>query len=1250
MNKNEITELIKKINSEPSVLFLGQNYLNYDSRLNYYTKLQENLGYKVSKKKHFSDIFSESVKDEKQITQAMDELSSSLYSISWLKNILNMRWTLIYTSAIDGLVCKNCNATPILEANQLFKEEFARKHPLHLVELFGNVGEDSRPAPKKEVDIAKTSCVRLSYITNIVEPYGVLVVDGWGIDDWLTSDDLFNIIKARSYPGTYLFGISETALLDSISNDRTRLLIKDLIDSHFIFVEENGFAQELQGVGYFEMFEQEEEIDSSDFYSITFFSNVKNKIPSPILLRKECLRSLSNNITLIHDDLVGYLTYQADDIESDFVRFLTQGSKPNWHFYSNNPPFIFKRKIEDELLNEVKVQLGASTYNRKAILLEGVSNSGKTVILTKLALRINKELSKNPAIVFFISGIAQGEEWKENLNQLIKDSILKKTINDNQIINRVILICDDIGEDISVVQTYFQEDNVLVVGSSYLHTSTKHDVKVFTVDSELNEEEISALNSILNKFDDSSYASLSKRKQEDYRCIFEILSNYARFKHDKMWISVEEHIKGKLKAESQHTESDTGLTFFSKTQDYMLKNGIGASVLQDLAPNGTAVDDSSDLYVKKIKLLNCVLAASGQFGKKLPFNIVLKILKTPEDPFDVKVNFFKKLLTLDSMAEFELDEETGKYSVKFRNPSEAYAYLKLNFLTEDERHENEIKFLREIICACNWFEDYSEETKAVIDLIRCFGSNSFGRPFEDNKNVASEYEDYWVKISDSLKEANALKNGEALIVYCHFLRESLRYASNKDEYTRLFEAYDSLVEYIDNHESFAIGYGRKYRVCGEICANLNTMMQEYNKKDSSNKFISEFDVSFGDFETAFNNFTYYFSKMNKYAATDKKSGFDTNFQLDIWLNAVENFKKNGLDSENAEIKYHELMLRSMEYIGSLLNCNTHDDISRLLNKVIIVFNYFKKENLSFFNARQLEINSNDSQIYLDIMKPFFEKYEDVDKVGTDDSPKVQKLRRKIMNRNKVLVFLNELSDNELEDKELESCKEKALKSAEKVVEYFEKDKGINFAKAVKCKSDRCIYIYLKSLWLKLTGCLLLEIKQQPKLSCKDWEKIKDICDCYLRCFASNQDYRVRPAALLLLAYYNWVFNPNADYKSDIGNLLELCSTKLGSQSTFVRLGVCKENGELCEFKIAVDQNLNERCTASIDNRIGEYDNKRLGQPRKKIYMSDETLRKIFYAKKPHRIISSSSEAPVVNIWFNGKNPQISLPERKAGDK
>lgn len=235
------------------------------------------------------------------------------------------------------------------------------------------------------------------------------------------------------------------------------------------------------------------------------------------------------------------------------------------------------------------------------------------------------------------------------------------------------------------------------------------------------------------------------------------------------------------------------------------------------------------------------------------------------------------------------------------------------------------------------------------------------------------------------------------------------------------------------------------------------------------------------------------------------------------------------------------------------------------------------------------------------MSRFFDNYEKVD-CHNSDSPKAQMERGKIMMRNKVLVYLNELSDNELEKSEPEAGKKKAKEPAKFVVDYFEENQGANLAGVVKYKSARCLYVYLKCLWLTLTDRLLLETEQMPAISFEDWKKIHEICKLYLKCFGDRQDYRVNPAVLLLCAYYNWVFNPDADYITDIGNPLEICSSKLGSQAIFVRLGVCKEDGKLCSFKVGIDLDGNGKCTASVDNKIPLCDNRLSAHTRKKIYI------------------------------------------------
>lgn len=1261
MNDNQIFELANSIAHQPSVLLLGQNYLNYTDDSDVYRAIDVKNEYIKNKKAlQFSQLFkdSESSNSVDALFSKISELSKNYTRTLWLKSILNMRWNLIYTSAIDGIVHENCSADAIQSPEEVFKKEYAQKNPLHMVELFGNIERDAS-APKSSKDVRITKLDRLSYIGKIIgDYYGILVIDGWREGDWLKIDKFIEILIRRECIGTYIFGITEEEILKAVPEDYEED-VKSCIESGFIIVEERSFWDSLNRAGYFSE-DDEEDDDLLNSYHISFPTGKGGK-PIVLKLRKSDFVGLDRNITLIHDDLTGWASLSENELKNEFVNFLTQDRTPKWSLYKYIDEFAFKRDIDDELLKKVRQQLNESPYKRRPILLKGVSNSGKTVSLIRLALRINKELRKNRAVVFYISDNPTSENWKEDqLKPLIKDTILHKRIGDYESVNRVVLICDNIDEDITELQNFFTEDNVVVVGSSYMHTSIVRDADCIDMEP-LSDREKEDLTNILRRFVGEDCSKIVNRKNEN--SIFEVLSRFARFKHDKMWMSVKDHIGSKLKKEGDYTENDTGLEFFSATEEYMLKHGIGASVEDALDQEDDK--EKKKRYIENVHQLNFLLATAGQFGRALPFDLVLRIIKSEikEESFFLSSRFFEELLSYDSMAECRADPETGKIFITFRTPAEATKYLELNTKDKNDRHNTEVDNLLKIIKYCQWTADYSEENIKAVELIRCFGPNTLGRPFEGGDINTKEYKDYWFKIADELTP-KAICNGEALLVYCHFLREAIQQC--KDNYQKLFDAYDKLTKYYDDKkESALVGHLQKSRVCGEICSNLNAIMQRYDEiikrksQASENTFLDRFRELGKNFDKVFDEFVYHYNEMMRNANKSKAAFYPENSYLDRWLNAVENYYNhyNHEDLLPAEAeRYKSIMLDSLDKIGRLLDCNTRNDISKLLGNVAKVFSYFKKGEISYKNAVELDRIQNDSSIYLGAMKPFFENYEDPYSGGisADDALTVNR----IMTKNKIEVYLMESGDKFVGDDTLEKYKNEALPAAKETVKYFEKGDNAVYKKAVKFKSTRCLYIYLKCKWLVLTNNLLLQVEQRPGITREDWDKIYEICDNYLKCFDDKTGERKQPAVLLLYAFYNWRFKSGIDYQTEIKNMLEESSRILGPDAAFRRLGVCScENvpkdggdGKLLEFKVRIESDSAGKWVANINNQYYDCSNSELASSRTAIYISDETLQKICKGK-PQRMLENKT--PPVNIWFNGKNPQIAIcdiKENKGGEE
>lgn len=107
MENNTIERLIDKINMDPSVLFLGQDYLG--------SKTGKNIFYDIINKKYcygelrsetdYTDMWEKMNEGNPLDDSSFEKMRSVLLQLPeqrWLRKILNLRWGMVITSAVDG--------------------------------------------------------------------------------------------------------------------------------------------------------------------------------------------------------------------------------------------------------------------------------------------------------------------------------------------------------------------------------------------------------------------------------------------------------------------------------------------------------------------------------------------------------------------------------------------------------------------------------------------------------------------------------------------------------------------------------------------------------------------------------------------------------------------------------------------------------------------------------------------------------------------------------------------------------------------------------------------------------------------------------------------------------------------------------------------------------------------------------------------------------------------------------------------
>ncbi len=119
MDTQMISDLIGRIKSEPSVLFLGQHYLRSMTGEDcFYEAVNNKLcgGNAPTETSNYKELW-ERINGGKPLTSTnfsdMYQVVCDIPTLDWLRSILSMRWGMVFTSAVDACLtrCVGTNFT-----------------------------------------------------------------------------------------------------------------------------------------------------------------------------------------------------------------------------------------------------------------------------------------------------------------------------------------------------------------------------------------------------------------------------------------------------------------------------------------------------------------------------------------------------------------------------------------------------------------------------------------------------------------------------------------------------------------------------------------------------------------------------------------------------------------------------------------------------------------------------------------------------------------------------------------------------------------------------------------------------------------------------------------------------------------------------------------------------------------------------------------------------------------------------------
>lgn len=1144
MNNDDFLELIQSISSNPSVLFLGQNYLTYGSE-HYFDDLAKQLDL-PDNVRSFAEIWT-CCNDKKRLTDlrtAMDNVSDHYGTRSWFRSVMCMRWNIVYTSSPDIRSMRrdlgsNFSAEFINKTNDKFTREYTSKNTVHLLPLFLDENDEM---PNSVIELAKTrnnSSSQIHWIyDDIISKYGFLVVDGLADDDWVNALDLIKNIDSVSPGCVYFFGMTPDRLtkLCSKTDSNQAVLIREYINQGYIITVEKSLPDMLEESGWFDNDDDDVDIVTDRrSVAVTFPQKRNDRFLIPI----KKIRELSMmGITVLYDDLVQTRMFSELPLKEQFLKFLTN-EKTDWNRYSTTVSagkkeisFYVPRQFDDKLMELVNRQLKRAVYKRNVVFVKGISNSGKTAALINLAKRIcNGEICDKPVLVIYIHGNPDIKDRKGNWKTALSDFI-KKTVNPSKTkngdrIKETIIIWDnnsagDTKRDYYDLKNSLNDVNVLIVGSLYTLYSDDSDTKsTITISAELNSQESKSLNRLLNMIDPvwgkSFSAHSSKVNTSGMQYLFDLLNRFAVAQQSSDWLDVSSSLRFRLQGETNQTEQTSGSALANTDDDFSLylksiddiqRLGIAPAFQLDVEKNA----ESSEIMqnaLNDIKKINLILATAGEFNCNLPLTLLLKIIRK-DKTYKNQFRFITNVLKNDTLISYEDDTEYGDVVVSFRHTSEADAYLRNNFANEKERIVEEVNALISVINACDWSEN-SDESKSVVRMVRSFGPNSYGKYGEKpSRGNYYRYADFWNVIIDTISGiGETSRNSEAVLIVSHFTREIIKKAATDNKLedanqaiSQLECAEDSLHYAIDRLKDYAGNERKLIRLYGEICSNLTARMKL--KPELSDELFRDVRLCFPKA----------LKQLKSIISRNQNCAAQAISLLDIWLNAYQNqdakLKEEYLD---LTLEYIDMLLSKYDNKESLPNSYSgHNDMTSLVKKIEDVYQEARKTDFS-----RIAGMDNDCYIFiqcrkfaLDAMERYREKLETYQIASTR------------------VFYFYEKSDMDFPDNDnnqlYSEIKDELKHTADKIITLLEKEQ----AKIEKTKSYRCEYLLLKAKWLSYNGSMLLEEKQCPKMTKEQWKEIFGICErCRQYSIAREEESDI--AVNFLMAVYQWCFMEKSDY-------------------------------------------------------------------------------------------------------------------------
>jgi hypothetical protein len=737
-------QMCRSISDGPAVLFLGQNtLLHYAGEDLFLSTCKERFG--LAGKVTYKALLERWQKEDPvQLGSILHNISMRIAVPESLESVAALPWNTVLTSCFHDVIERALHAEWRTVGTVLGRQSPAEprsRHRLHVFKLFGSVvsdQEDEQP-PRGPLQLVRRQAVAYDMLGNLPEfvtPRGVLLIDGFGLDDWTSVDSLAGQLAFLGKGQAHLFGItSEAQTLGSLAL---------LVEAEKLTIHREPLSEFIHRARSAKLLQFDEQVRDWMEGARLALRSGQERTFDPAGWRR-----LTRGLPVLSDaELDAPPAFSSQEEKYKRFREFAYGTHgtPRWLLF--NCGFQFRRPQFSALVDLVDSELAKSRLKEKPVLLCGQSGVGKTVALVDLALAMCRKrwhvlfLAKTYSELDYaqVGAVCEELEAIENTSTLLIWDALAD------------------GRTYEMLSTYLASRGrkALVVGSSYAADSK---YRCVTYDAKMSHGEAIAFREHLSGIDGRIVEGINATEFEQ------------RYFLAWLWRLLPE-VRGTLRAGllreyEVYEEALDNKQLLQQQTAHVQPGSFGAllkEALGDAFP--TAFDQSTTVDVRdaygreaeKVQRLSGLILVPGRFGQDVPIDLVLRCLGS--EGFDL----LRK--ALKSVAIFQwVEDDRGNQSVGARHRVEADIIARARFTREEELAILQL-LITNVRLRSEW-QIWNPEVDFVQRLLRAIGPDGVRNP------SASELE----AVADTLTELrhNNGNKSHPLLLFQegHFRREAL---------------------------------------------------------------------------------------------------------------------------------------------------------------------------------------------------------------------------------------------------------------------------------------------------------------------------------------------------------------------------------------------------------------------------------------------------------------------------------------------